>query len=95
VASSYTLWGSHLCNAHVLLTQHKPRHREEDTVVLVGWLHYQYVLGSFTVLHWPDRCSDEPCWSRGKPRVQPRPAEQYDAIKVRKETLDSPWSPGC
>ncbi|KFH41725.1 hypothetical protein ACRE_075650 [Hapsidospora chrysogenum ATCC 11550] len=82
VTSSYTLWGGHLCNAHVLLTQHITRCRESDTVVLVGWLHYQYVLGSLTLLHWPDRFSDGgQCWSSGKPRVQPMPAEQYEAIK--------------
>ena len=53
----------------------------------MGWLHYQYVLGSLTLLHWPDRFSDGgQCWSSGKPRVQPMSAEQNEAIKVRRET---------
>lgn len=55
VSHSYTSWAGYVCNAQAIthiLNIDRVYRTDSDFSNLLGWMHYHYVIGYFTVAHW-------------------------------------------
>lgn len=56
MTQSYAQWAPYVCAARDVAEKSSSNNvlrDDRDFMVILGWLHYHYVLGNFTVLHWP------------------------------------------
>ncbi|EEU37968.1 uncharacterized protein NECHADRAFT_84314 [Fusarium vanettenii 77-13-4] len=56
LTQSYAQWAPYICAARDVAEKSSSNNvlRDDgDFMIILGWLHYHYVLGNFTILHWP------------------------------------------